>query len=339
MSREIRNHKPVSADKLTQYVKQFPAIRLLVVGDVMLDHYIWGRVDRISPEAPVPVVEVSHESLHLGGAANVAHNIVSLGGKADLCGVIGEDDFGHRILQEMKRLRLTTEGIIPDRSRPTTKKTRVIAHNQQVVRFDHEQRQAVSEKVERAVLEFAHRRIRHVNGLVVSDYAKGMITERIMSDLIGLAHQNRVPIIVDPKVGHIPFYKGAHLITPNAGEALRATGIQDGSDSSLVKAGRILLERLGCDAILITRGEEGMSLFEKNGHVTHIPTVAREVYDVTGAGDTVISAMALSLCAGAGIQEAAILANTAAGIVVGVIGTATVYRGTLTRFLRKAVPT
>jgi D-beta-D-heptose 7-phosphate kinase/D-beta-D-heptose 1-phosphate adenosyltransferase len=328
------NHKPDRSERLVQYCKRFSNVRLMVVGDVMLDHYIWGGVERISPEAPVPVVAVSNESIHLGGAANVAHNVVSLGGKVDLCGVIGRDDFGGRILRELKRLRIGTEGLRVDPDRPTTKKTRVIAHHQQVVRFDREQRQAVSEKIRRSLLEFIGRRIRRVDGLVVSDYSKGVITGELMKDMIGLAHHYDVPIIVDPKVGHLSFYKGVQVITPNTVEAFGAAGLENRSEDDLMRAGQILLERLGCRAVLITRGEHGMSLFENNGKVTHIPTVAREVYDVTGAGDTVIATLALGLCAGAAMQDAALLANYAAGIVVGIVGTATVLQAQLTQVLR-----
>ena len=337
----VRNHRPANMGRLVRYFKQFENVRLLVVGDVMLDHYIWGRVDRISPEAPVPVVAVSNESVHLGGAANVAQNVVSLGGNVELCGVIGKDDFGGRFLRELKRLKIRTDGIVVDPDRTTTKKTRVIAHNQQVVRFDREQRQPVSEKVRRAILEFVGRRIRRADGLVISDYAKGVISSELMSDLIGLAHQSRVRIIVDPKVSHMPYYKGVHVITPNTAEAFGAAGLEHGSHGSeddLKRAGRTLLDRLGCQAVLITRGEHGMSLFENNGKVTHIPTVAREVYDVTGAGDTVIATMAMGLCAGASMRNASILANYAAGIVVGIVGTATVQRAQLTHFLRGRAP-
>ena len=337
----VRNHRPANMGRLVRYCKQFENVRLLVVGDVMLDHYIWGRVDRISPEAPVPVVAVSNESVHLGGAANVAQNVVSLGGNVELCGVIGKDDFGGRFLRELKRLKIRTDGIVVDPDRTTTKKTRVIAHNQQVVRFDREQRQPVSEKVRRAILEFVGRRIRRADGLVISDYAKGVISAELMSELIGLAHRSRVRIIVDPKVSHMPYYKGVHVITPNTAEAFGAAGLEHGSHGSeddLKRAGRTLLDRLGCQAVLITRGEHGMSLFENNGKVTHIPTVAREVYDVTGAGDTVIATMAMGLCAGASMRNASILANYAAGIVVGIVGTATVQRAQLTHFLRGRAP-
>ena len=341
MKKTARNHPPADVGKLVRFFKHFSDVRLLVIGDVMLDHYIWGRVDRISPEAPVPVVAVSKESIHLGGAANVAQNVVSLGGTVELCGVIGRDDYGGRILRELERLKIRTDGMIPDPDRPTTKKTRVIAHNQQVVRFDREHRGAVSEKIRRAVLEFVERRIRRVDGLIISDYAKGLVSAELMKELIGLAHENRVRVIVDPKVSHIPLYRGVDLITPNTAEALGATGLNHGpheSEDELARAGRILLDRLDCRAVLITRGEHGMSLFERTGKVTHIPTVAREVYDVTGAGDTVIATMALGLCAGAPMREAAVLANYAAGIVVGIVGTATVQRAQLTHFLRGRAP-
>ncbi|MEK6683603.1 MAG: D-glycero-beta-D-manno-heptose-7-phosphate kinase [Nitrospirota bacterium] len=332
---------PYNMGRLVRYFKQFEKVRLLVVGDVMLDHYIWGRVERISPEAPVPVIAVSNESVHLGGAANVAQNAVSLGGKIELCGVIGKDDFGGRILRELKRLKIRTDGIIVDPDRPTTQKTRVIAHHQQVVRFDREQRQTVSEKIRREILSFVSRRIRRVDGLVISDYAKGVISADLMREMIGRAHENRVRVIVDPKVSHMPYYKGVHVITPNIAEAFGAAGLEDGSHGSeddLKRAGRTLLDRLGCRAVLITRGEHGMSLFENNGKVTHIPTVAREVYDVTGAGDTVIATMAMGLCAGATMRNASILANCAAGIVVGSVGTATVQRAQLAHFLQGRAP-
>ena len=320
---------------LAGYLGRFKDVRLLVIGDVMLDHYIWGRVDRISPEAPVPVVEVTRESVHLGGAANVAHNIVSLGGQADLCGLIGADDVGRRIRSELAGLRIGVDGLATDRSRPTTQKTRVIAHSQQVVRFDREQRREIPPAVERRLLSVIRRRIGRAHGVVVSDYAKGVVTESLMSELIGMAEGRRIPVLVDPKVSHIQYYKGARVVTPNASEALGAAGIEDRTEEGLMRAGRTLLARLGAQAVLVTRGEQGMSLFEKTGGTTHIPTVAREVYDVTGAGDTVIATLALAFGAGAPIKEAAVLANCAAGIVVGIVGTATVPRATLARFIQE----
>lgn len=333
----MAGYAAVNSKNLVRALKKFSKLRLMVVGDIMLDHYIWGHVERISPEAPVPVVSVARESMHLGGAANVAHNIISLGGKVDLCGVIGKDDFGGRILQEMKDMKLKTDGLCIDRTRPTTKKTRVIAHNQQVVRFDRELREAVSDKLQDGMIAFVRRRISQVNGIVVSDYSKGVLTQEVMSELIGLAHQYRIPIMVDPKVNHMAFYKGVHIITPNHGEAIGAAGTGDASEDGLSRTGSILLDRLGCEAVLITRGEHGMSLFERDGEVTHIPTVAQEIYDVTGAGDAVIGTMAMAICAGCNLKEAAVMANYAAGIVVGIVGTATVQRSTLERFIKVGV--
>jgi len=334
MKKVVPEIRPAELRRLGSYIRRFENVRLLIVGDLMLDHFIWGRVERISPEAPVPVVAVANESIHLGGAANVAQNAVSLGGKIELCGVIGRDDFGGRILRELKRLKIRTDAILVDRDRPTTKKTRVIAHNQQVVRFDREERTDIPEKLRNSLLDFVSRKIRHANGLVISDYAKGVISAELMKELIGLAQQHHVRVIVDPKVIHMPFYKGANVITPNTSEAFAAAGLEQGSGDDLVRAGRILLSRMGCEAVLITRGEHGMSLFEQDGRIAHIPTVAREVYDVTGAGDTVIATMALGLGAGAQMRDAAVLANHAAGIVVGIVGTSTVPRSRLLQFLQ-----
>ena len=319
---------------LVRHLRSFSKVRILVIGDVMLDHYIWGRVERISPEAPVPVVAVTNESMHLGGAANVARNIFSLGGKVDLCGVIGDDPFGQRILHEMRTIKLGVQGLIVQRGHSTTKKTRVIAHGQQIVRFDREQPPSHPEGIERDLLRYVRRRIRSIDGVIVSDYAKGVITGGLLSELIPMAQEHGLPVIVDPKVSHMTLYKGADIITPNRSEALAAAGIADGSDQGLLQAGRILLKRMNCRAIVITCGEQGMSLFEKNNRVSHIPAVAREVYDVTGAGDTVVGTLALSLCGGADIHEAVHLANYAAGIVVGTVGTATVPQASLARYLR-----
>ncbi|HEY5648656.1 MAG TPA: D-glycero-beta-D-manno-heptose-7-phosphate kinase [Nitrospiria bacterium] len=324
-----------ASGSLTGIINNFGKCRVLVVGDLMLDHYIWGRVDRISPEAPVPVVSVSTESLHLGGAANVANNIISLGGKVDLVGVVGEDEFGRRILHEMKQQGIGTEGIVVDRNRPTTKKTRVIAHSQQVVRFDRETRDPVSDKSRATLLEKAASFLPRVNSVLISDYAKGVVTEELIDGIRKRSPKNPPPVIVDPKVPHIPFYHHVDVITPNAKEALGASGLNDSNPGNIEKSGSYLLERLKCRAVLVTRGEKGMTLFEREGRVSHIPTVAREVYDVTGAGDTVIGTMALGISAGASMEEAAMLANFAAGIVVGTVGTATVTQQSLLEFVRE----
>jgi D-beta-D-heptose 7-phosphate kinase/D-beta-D-heptose 1-phosphate adenosyltransferase len=314
-------------DKLLRYLDKFPKVRVLVVGDLMVDRYIWGNVSRISPEAPVPVVEVTSESIRPGGAANVFNNIVALEGQAELCGVIGSDEPGHWLQQEVKRCGASIEGLIVEDQRPTIQKTRVVAHSQQVVRFDREKRQSISPSTHQKILKFILNQMESTaqcNCLILSDYAKGVITQDLTNDLIRLAHKNRVPIIVDPKVKHMDYYREVTLITPNHLEASQASGVDIIDEASLLEAGLSLLKRLNCESVLITRGEKGMSLFEKTGKVTHIPTMAKEVFDVTGAGDTVVGTLALALGSGATLTEAATLANHAAGVVVGIVGTATV---------------
>lgn len=303
--------------------KRFSETAILVIGDLMVDRFIWGDVKRISPEAPVPVVEVTRESLQLGGSANVAHNILSLGGKVYLAGVIGKDEMGEVLIQKLQEKGVETEGIIKEDDRPTSVKTRIIAHNQQVVRFDKEKKSDINKKTSSLILEYAKRCLPKVKAIIISDYCKGVITKRLIKNLLEITDSNTF-IAVDPKIGHFDYYTGVSLITPNISEASFGSGINIEDERSLVKAGEILLKKLQCDAVLITRGQEGLSLFEKNGKVTHIPTFAKEVYDVTGAGDTVIAAFTLCYSAGKGLREAAIFANHAAGIVVGEVGTAVV---------------
>ena len=314
----------MKTDTLLPYLKKFKNGKVLVIGDLILDHYIWGQVSRISPEAPVPVVAVASETLQLGGAANVSNNIKALGGRVDLSGVIGTDEGSRQFLQVLEGQGIGHDGILTDRARPTTKKTRVVAHSQQLVRFDLERCEAISGALEARICQYVATCIRSASVLVVSDYAKGVVTPRVMSDVLDLAHRHHVPVIVDPKVPHISRYKGATVITPNHLEALQAAGVHGEDEATLLEAGRQLFQRLGCQAILITRGERGMSLFEEGGRVTHIPTVARQVFDVTGAGDTVVATLALALAAGAPMRQAAMLANYAAGVVVGMVGTAAV---------------
>jgi D-beta-D-heptose 7-phosphate kinase/D-beta-D-heptose 1-phosphate adenosyltransferase len=314
----------MKATGLLTYIKKFRQGKVLVVGDLILDQYIWGPVSRISPEAPVPVVNVSSETLQLGGAANVSNNIRSLGGRVDLCGVIGADEAGRQFMEVLHRNGIGADGILIDRDRPSTRKTRIVAHSQQLVRFDVERTDPISGVLEGRLIRYIAACIRSAAAVVVSDYAKGVITPRLMSGLIDLADRHKVPVIVDPKVTHIGYYKGATVITPNHLEAVQASGLHGDDEVTLLEAGRQLHQRLGCRAVLITRGERGMSLFEDSGHVTHIPTVARQVFDVTGAGDTVVATLALALAGGAPIRQAAKLANYAAGIVVGVVGTGTV---------------
>ena len=327
-----RTDKP-SSNGLRRHIQRFPQASILVIGDLILDHYIWGRVSRISPEAPVPVVHVESESVRLGGAANVFNNILALGGKADLCGIIGSDEAGRMLLKELGSKRSGRGGVVIDQDRPTIKKSRVIAHNQQVVRYDVERKGEMKPQLQKRVLRYVESRLRELTCLVVSDYAKGVVTAGLMSELVRLAALRKLPIIVDPKVEHFGFYKGVTVVTPNHLEATQAAGLHGDGDQTIQEAGETIRQRLGCQSVLITRGEKGMSLFEGNNASWHIPAQARQVYDVTGAGDTVVGTLALALSIGASMREAATLANHAAGIVVGVVGTATVSPKQLTEAL------
>ena len=318
-----RQDKP-SPNSLRRHIQRFPQASVLVIGDLILDHYIWGRVSRISPEAPVPVVHVESESVRLGGAANVFNNVLALGGKADLCGVIGSDEAGRQLLKELASKRAGHGGVVTDADRPTIKKSRVIAHNQQVVRYDVERKGELKPQLQKRILRYVESRLRELTCVVVSDYAKGVVTAGLMADLVRLAALRKVPVIVDPKVEHFGFYKGVTVITPNHLEATQAAGLHGDGDQTIQEAGETIRQRLGCQSVLVTRGEKGMSLFEGANEAWHIPTQARQVYDVTGAGDTVVSTLALALSTGASMREAATLANHAAGIVVGMVGTATV---------------
>ena len=316
--------QPLSPKALRQYIQRFPQASVLVVGDLILDHYVMGRVSRISPEAPVPVVHVESESLRLGGAANVFNNILALGGKADLCGVIGADESGRLLMKELGSKRSGRGGIVIDHDRPTTRKSRVIAHNQQIVRCDVEGRNELKAILQRRILKYVESRLRELSCVVVSDYAKGVVTATLMSEITRLAALRKIPVIVDPKVEHFGFYKGVTVITPNHVEATQAAGVHGDDNEAIDEAGAMIRQRLGCQSVLITRGEKGMSLYEGGGACWHLPTRARQVYDITGAGDTVIGTLALALSTGASIKSGAMLANVAAGIVVGMVGTATV---------------
>jgi rfaE bifunctional protein kinase chain/domain len=315
----------VASKRLMKYIDRFISTRTLVVGDVMLDHYIWGNVSRISPEAPVPVVSVTKESVLLGAATNVVNNVHTLGGKVSVCGVIGHDDAGRQLVHLLRVQGITTDGLIVEDGRPTTIKTRVIAHSQQVVRFDRETKVAIDRDTHRRILEYVRQRVDSgLDAIVLSDYSKGVVTKELVRDIVKLARKKGIIVSVDPKVNHFGIYSGVTILTPNTKEASIGSKIEIDDEKSLIKAGALLLKRLKCDAVLVTRGEHGMSLFERDGRVTHIPTVAQEVFDVTGAGDTVISTLTLAMAAGAGMVDAARLSNYAAGIVVGVVGTATV---------------
>jgi len=304
----------------SKIIDNFKDKRILVIGDLILDHYIWGRVTRISPEAPVPVVEVTRETFLLGGAANVANNIVSLGGRASVVGINGKDASGAALVEMLAGKGVNCDGVFTS-NRPTTVKTRVIAHNQQVVRFDREDSKYVTGRILKAIVEHIGTLYQNHDAIIISDYKKGMISAELIKAMLKDPKAKKLFIAVDPKVGHFSFYKGVSLITPNVIEASSGSNIEIRDEAGLLKAGRALMKKLGLKALLITRGEQGMSLFEKKG-VTHIPTVARKVYDVTGAGDTVISAFTLAKVSGAAMEDAAVISNHAAGIVVGEVGTA-----------------
>ena len=320
-------------EELKKYLNRFAGRKVLVVGDLMLDHYIWGTVKRISPEAPVPVVNVLSESVLLGGAGNVLHNILTLGGKGLLCSVIGSDDAGKWLTQELTSKGIELGGVLSEENRPTTKKTRIIAHQQQVVRYDHEKKENISSKTEKKSIDFILDQLAEIDCMVISDYAKGMVTQGLLNAVLPTAIKKGVPVIVDPKVNHFSYYKKVTLITPNHLEASQASGIDIENETTLCRAGRLLLKNLQCEAVLITRGEHGMSLFEKGGGITHIPTQAKQVFDVTGAGDTVVSTLSLALAVRAPLPVASKLANHAAGVVVGMVGTTAIQKEVLEKVL------
>lgn len=292
--------------------------RILVVGDVMIDEWIWGTVERISPEAPVPVVAVSDHSFTLGGAGNVANNLRALGAGVTFVAAVGQDSFAHHVTELLERGGVPSNGLIVVGDRPTTRKTRVVAHNQQVVRADWESSQPLAEAARKSMCDFVRARAGEVDAVVLSDYAKGVFSRDIVEAALAC------PIVLaDPKPQNLALFSGVTCVAPNASEAGRAAGIAIVDDASLERAGARLLETLGCTYVVITRGEHGMSLFGKDGARLHIPSVARTVFDVSGAGDTVIAVLTLALAAGARIELAMQLANFAAAAVVEKLGTAT----------------
>ncbi len=311
-------------DRSEDIISQFEGKKILVLGDVMLDQYIVGKVSRISPEAPVPVVAMQKVFYSPGGAANVAMNVSCLGGKAYLAGLIGDDQEGEQLKHTFVSNGINIEGLIVDPERPTTSKTRIVAHNQQIVRIDREATHLISDAVMQELLVYSLRILDVVDIVLISDYAKGIAVPSLLKEVIRQAREQGKRVVVDPKGRDYSRYRGATVVTPNKQEAGQAVNREVIDEESLRYAGYTLLKELECEAILITRGEEGMSLFQDNGDVTHLPAAAREVYDVTGAGDTVVATLSLALATGAGWVDCARIANCAAGIVVGKVGTATV---------------
>jgi D-beta-D-heptose 7-phosphate kinase/D-beta-D-heptose 1-phosphate adenosyltransferase len=296
--------------------------RVLVVGDVMLDEFLWGRVSRISPEAPVPVVEVTRESFHVGGAGNVAANVRGLGGEAVLLGLVGKDEAARRVREAVAAAGIEERLVESGTGRPTTVKTRVVAHHQQVVRADREDAAEIAGRDGATLRAGLREALRGADAVVVSDYQKGVVTEALLGELVPLARRRRLPVLLDPKRRHFGRYRGVSVITPNQLEAEQATGLRLSDERAVAEAGRRIIAALRCRAALVTRGEHGLSLFERGRPPLHVPATAREVFDVTGAGDTVIATLALAVAAGATLAEAAFLANAAAGVVVGKLGTA-----------------
>jgi D-glycero-beta-D-manno-heptose-7-phosphate kinase len=310
--------KSIPTARVEQIIQKFKGKKILVLGDLMLDRYVWGKVKRISPEAPVPVVAVNKDTSCLGGAGNVSHNLKSLGAEPVLVGVVGDDFSGEWIKQNVSDAR----GVFTLPQRSTTVKTRIIAHHQQVVRVDYENRDAVPSSFRQKIFAFIQKE--PCDGIVVSDYNKGMISQPLMKSLLAYTSDNDIPVYIDPKVENFSIFSPVTLITPNHLEASKIVHRACESDAAVAAAGKKIFSRISTRYLIIKRGEQGMTVFENNQDYFHIPTIAKEVFDVTGAGDTVISAAALALLSGASIQEAAILANIAAGLVVAKIGTATV---------------
>jgi D-beta-D-heptose 7-phosphate kinase/D-beta-D-heptose 1-phosphate adenosyltransferase len=321
----------ISADRLLEVLEGLAAVRVSIFGDLMLDRYVWGDVSRISPEAPVPVVEVTRDSVRFGGAANVAENVASLGASAAVVGVVGDDAAGRELLDLLRGRGVDVERVLVDPNRPTTTKTRIIAHSQQVVRADREDASDVSGPASADMESRLNAAVAESDVLVVSDYGKGVVTGAVLPGAVARARSAGKIICVDPKESHFESYVGVTALTPNQKEAGSALGRKITDDESLAEVGWELSRRLEAECVVITRGERGMSLFLRGGEQVHLPTVAREVYDVTGAGDTVVSVLATALAAGATMVEAALIANHAAGIVIREIGTASVTREEIER--------
>ncbi len=319
----------IKLERIEHILAEIKQQRVAIIGDCMLDEYLWGVVERISPEAPVPVVDLKKQSLRLGGSANVAWNISALNAKPLLMGVVGNDATGRKFIQELEEFNISSEYSIKSDTRPTTLKTRVVAHSQQVVRVDKEDRSDVVGVDFEKLVSTLEKNLEQLDAVIISDYGKGVITKALLERVVGLCHQNNIITAVDPKEKHFDYYKGVSVITPNRPETEKAVGRKVDSDEELKDAGWEMARELELGALLITRGKEGMSLFAQDDEYFYLPTVAQDVYDVTGAGDTVVAVFTLALAAGASNQEAAYLANHAAGIVVGKFGTGTVTKDEL----------
>ena len=324
-------------ESLKKIIPKLKGKKILVFGDLMLDEHIWSKVDRISPEAPVPIADVKRINHVPGGCGNVAVNISTLGGTPYLVGIIGRDSSGDKLLKSLAKAKVSDQHLIKDPERPTILKSRIIAGSQHVVRVDREDRTELSPKLMQKVLQRIENIISQVDAVVISDYGKGMISNITAKAIISLSKKNKKFVAVDPKGIHYSKYAGASILTPNLAEASGASGIKITDDKSLIRTGKLLLKQTKADYLLITRGKDGMSLFSEK-ETTHIPVIPREVFDITGAGDTVVATLSLAVAAGARIKNAAILANTAASVVVGKIGTAPCFREELEEALEGHEP-
>jgi D-beta-D-heptose 7-phosphate kinase/D-beta-D-heptose 1-phosphate adenosyltransferase len=310
--------------RLAKILNSMRSKTLYVVGDLILDEYVWGNVERISPEAPVPVVEVHSEELKLGGAGNVAKNLTSLGAKVIMAGVVGKDAHGAKMAELFQDHSISHSAIIATPDRKTSVKTRVMAHTQQVVRIDKEEKTSIPASVRDQIVAHLKKNLKNIHGVIISDYGKGVIDKILIDKVVDIARGKGLLVSVDPKERNFSNYRRVSLITPNAKELSFGAGFPVKTDSDVLKAATKVKAMLECDMVLVTRGEKGMSLLDKDEKIAHVPTMAKAVYDVTGAGDTVISCFTLAIVSGATPLEAAKIANLAAGMVVAEVGTATV---------------
>lgn len=325
MTHVSRARPTLPVETVRKRVARFASSKVAVLGDIMLDRYFWGDVERISPEAPVPVVHVSRRSRRLGGAANVAANLAALGASAEVISVRGDDRAGREVVRMLDKRGIASGGLIAEAGRETTEKVRIIARHQQVVRADFESDDPVDGDVRARIYAHAHALAETFDALVVSDYGKGVVVEAELRELVSAWRQRGKAVLVDPHIPHFAWYRGVTVITPNAREAQASAGIDFRKGNDPAALAFDVVTRMELDALLVTRGEEGMSLYYggPGGRQEHIPTVAKEVFDVTGAGDTVISVLAAALASGADMMEGVILANQAAGEVIKEVGTST----------------
>ena len=318
-----------------KHLPDFSKISILVIGDLMVDEYLWGEVDRISPEAPVPVVNIRRESYTLGGAGNVANNLVELGSKVSVIGIAGSGMWGRLLVRHLNELNVDASGVIQDGNRPTIRKTRIIGANQQMLRIDREDTTPLHQRYLKPIFSQVEEKMPGVDAVIVSDYGKGLINDHLMETITTAAHRHQKPVIADPKGMVFTKYAGVTLLTPNKKEAGLAAGIDITDDQTLIRAGKRVIDQAQPEALLITCGKDGMVLMQSNQAPFWIKAKAQQVFDVSGAGDTVVAMMGLGMASGLSLTESAALANTAAGIVVGKIGTATVSVSELEEYLKE----